>query len=203
MHTAGGRPPTVDKPEVMRRILTALAQGVPVSIACNTNGISPSLVRQWAEQDAVFAAAKDDAMRVGFDQLAHECLQIIDDGSNDWMEERDRNGLPTGGWRLNTEAILRSKARVETRLRLLAVWDRAGYGPQQQVKVDASVEVTEVKRHVIDPRSLDDAGRAGLRALLAQAEAAGLLPPPDEDEATVASYTVVGQAQTSEREGDG
>lgn len=139
-------------------------------------------------------------MRQGFDQLAHECLEIIDDGRNDWVERQASDGRSLG-WQVNTEAILRSKARVDTRLRLLAVWDRAGYGPQQQVKVDANVAVTETTRHVIDPRSLDDAGRAALRALLAQAEAAGLLPPPDDDEVTT-SYTVVGQPQTTGSDDD-
>lgn len=141
-------------------------------------------------------------MRQGFDQLAYECLEIIDDGRNDWVDRHSRDGEVIGRY-VDTEAILRSKARVETRLRLLAVWDRAGYGPQQQVKVEGDVKLTEVTRHVIDPRSLDDAGRAALRALLAQAEAAGLLPPPDEDEAGVASYTVVGEAQTKDNAGDG
>ena len=53
---------------------------------------------------------------------------------------------------------------------------------QRSVKVDANVVVTDERRHVIDPRSLDEAGRAALRQLLAAAEAQGLIGPAQAGE---------------------
>src|SRR5690606_5641563 len=65
------------------------------------------------------------ARRLGFDEIAEEGLEIIDDGSNDYIE-RERDGVPEIV--LDREHIQRSKLRFEGRMKLLAVWDPRRYG---------------------------------------------------------------------------
>jgi hypothetical protein len=101
--------------------------------------------------------------------IAAEALAIADDRSDDLIVGAD------GVVRSNIDAVRRAKLRVDTRLRLLAKWKSGRYGKQRSVKVDANVAATDEPRHVIDPRSLDEAGRAALRQLLAAAEAQGLI----------------------------
>lgn len=71
------------------------------------------------------------ARKLGYDALAEESMEIADDGTNDWVEREKEDG------RLDVEVdrdhIQRSKLRIETRLKLLAVWDPKRYG--QMIKV--------------------------------------------------------------------
>lgn len=59
----------------------------------------------------------------GEDVLAAGCLEIADDGTNDWMERAENKG-----WEFNGENVQRSKLRIETRLKLLAKWNPKKYG---------------------------------------------------------------------------
>lgn len=190
MSTHRGRPRRSNEAEIKRDILVALSIGTPLSVAARANNITRQCVHQWQSTDPEFSEDLAAARSLGWDALAHECLEIADDGTNDWMETRDHDGEPTG-WRFNNEAVLRSKLRIETRMRLLRAWQSGTYAePERALKVDAVV--TETVRHVVDARVLDDAGRAALRALLAQAQAAGLIPPPDDaddDDAVDAVWT--------------
>jgi hypothetical protein len=66
------------------------------------------------------------ARESGFDYLAAECLEIAEDGSNDYMASKH-------GPVLDTEHVQRSKLRIETRLKLLAKWDPKRYGDKVQL----------------------------------------------------------------------
>jgi hypothetical protein len=135
------------------------------------------------------------ARDLGFDWLAHECLEIADDARNDWMARHGPEGEFVG-WQFNNEHFQRSRLRIETRFRLLRAWDPSRYGDQRTVKLEG--EVTQTQRHVIDPRSLDDAGRAALRELLAQAQAQGLIEGPNEDGLTLEGEAVRGKDDVEE-----
>lgn len=65
------------------------------------------------------------ARELAMDEIADEVVDIVDDGSNDWIE-RETDGITH--YELDREHISRSKLRAETRLKLLAVWDSARYG---------------------------------------------------------------------------
>ena len=54
------------------------------------------------------------AREIGFLQVAEELVEISDDGTNDWMERRDKDGASLG-WRENGESVARSRLRVDTR----------------------------------------------------------------------------------------
>jgi hypothetical protein len=52
------------------------------------------------------------------DALVEECIEIADDGTNDWMERRSEAEKGAGvntGWVLNGEHVQRSRLRVDTR----------------------------------------------------------------------------------------
>lgn len=117
-----------DRAEVVPAICVRLAAGEPMAVICRDLNIPVRTVNDWRAQDAEIAAQFDEARDLGFDAIAHECLGIADDGTNDWkVGER-------GGVVLDTEAVQRSKLRIETRLKLLARWDPRRYGEKQQLE---------------------------------------------------------------------
>ncbi len=51
--------------------------------------------------------------------MAEEIVEIADDGRNDWMEVMSKDGESIG-WRLNGEAVQRSRLRVDARKWLMS-----------------------------------------------------------------------------------
>jgi hypothetical protein len=171
----GRRPKRLDRDKIKADVLRGLMAGVPLTVVARRNGTGQRTIASWEARDPAYAEEIAAARALGWDQLATECLEIIDNKSDDVII--DNLGVP----HINTSAVIRDKARCEIRLRLLACWDVGRYGPSKTVKVEGEVQVTQ--RHVIDPASLDDAGRAALKALLAHAEAQGLLEAPEPTDA--------------------
>lgn len=66
------------------------------------------------------------ARRDGYDALAEEILEIADDGTNDWVLREREDGSEDEV--IDRDHIARSKLRVESRFKLLAVWDPKRYG---------------------------------------------------------------------------
>jgi len=163
------RPRRTDADQVKQDVLLGVMGGVPLTVIARRNGVSRRTVELWAERDAQFAEELAAARALGWDQLASECLEIADDTSEDTLVQPDGSLSPNGA------AVLSRRLRIETRLRLLAKWDSGRYGDTKQVRLDANVEVTEVRRLAIDPRSLSPEQREALRGLLAVAEAQGLI----------------------------
>jgi hypothetical protein len=170
----------VNEAEIRRDILLALSLGTPLSVAARAHGLAARTVNHWGSEDPEFGEDLAGARSLGWDALAHECLAIADDSRNDYVEALRDDGTPMG-YRFDAENVNRSRLRIETRLRLLRQWDSGRYGEQpKSVKVEATV--TEVRRHVVDPRLLDDAQRAALRSLLEAAVSQGLVEVDDEGE---------------------
>ena len=101
--------------EVFESIIARVATGESVRSICKDEGMpsrdtffvwlyrDPSLADQYAHAKAISAYADED-----------ELNEISDDGTNDWMERRNKDGEIVG-WQLNGEAVQRSRLRVETR----------------------------------------------------------------------------------------
>jgi hypothetical protein len=155
--------------EILDAVKAGLARGTPLTVITEALQLPNSTVDSW-KADPEVAEAVRVARDLGYDWIAHECLAIIDDTSGDVIYDNDGNPHPNGA------NVLRAKARVETRLKLLARWDPKRYAESRRVELD--VDVKSTVKHVVDSRSLTDAGRAALRQLLAEAQAQGLLPPP-------------------------
>ncbi len=109
-------------PEIENAILERLAKGEPLNQICSGEGMPrPRTVRYWVSEDEAFAKAYQEARDDGFDAIAASCLEIADDGTNDYMEGKD-------GPVFNAEHVQRSKLRIWTRFELLKKWDPKRYG---------------------------------------------------------------------------
>lgn len=82
-------------------------------------------VYDWMDKDPAFSADIARAREAGFDRIALDALAIADGSDRDTIAF-ERAGqmveIPDKEW------ILRTKLRVETRLKLLAKWDPKRYG---------------------------------------------------------------------------
>lgn len=75
------------------------------------------------------------AREIGHDTIADECLEIAEDGTNDYVQTRN-------GPVLDSEHVQRSKLRIETRLKLLSKWSPKKYGDKQQHEHTGTFTVT-------------------------------------------------------------
>lgn len=99
----------------------------------------------------LLARARED----GHQAIEEELLDIADNAKNDYMERIDQNGM-NAGYVLNGEHIQRSKLRIETRLKLLAIWNPKKYAAnvnlkhsgdsENPVKVEANVVMETTSR---------------------------------------------------------
>lgn len=71
-------------------------------------------MQKW-EAEEPHRSNSTQARVTGCHKMAEECVEIADDGTNDWM-------MRENGPQLNSEHVQRSKLRIETRLRLLGKW---------------------------------------------------------------------------------
>lgn len=126
----GGRPSGYSQ-ELADRICSELATGKSLRTVCKAEGMpSTQTVFRWLRTHEGFcdqyARAKDEAA----DALVDEMLDIADDAANDWMKVHDKDNP---GYRLNGEAINRSRLRVDTRKWIAAKLKPKRYGEKVAV----------------------------------------------------------------------
>lgn len=129
------RPSVPVTPEIFEDICDLVSEGIPLRQICRYDDMpSQAAVYRWLEdvsdeaEHARRVARYARARSLGYDVLAAETLEIVDDGSNDYMERRSEDGSVE--MVLDREHIQRSKLRAEHRLKLLACWDPKRYGAQ-------------------------------------------------------------------------
>lgn len=74
------------------------------------------------------------------DALAEEMLDIADNGTNDWMEKLDKEGVPIG-WQLNGEHVNRSRLRVDTRKWIASKLKPKKYGDNTNTQVGLNIAI--------------------------------------------------------------
>lgn len=90
-------------------------------------GIEEGKVEKTAKSAlAQFSRAFARAKKMQAHALMMDCMDIADDGSNDWQETEF-------GVRLNNEHVSRSKLRVDTRMKLAERLNPEEYAPLQKV----------------------------------------------------------------------
>lgn len=130
--------PTKKSDKLLKEITERLSQGEPLAQICRDEGMPAArTVREWQQNDEQVSAAIARAREEGFDAIAAECLDIADDGRNDWMN-RAADAGDEQALQFNGEHVRRSKLRVDTRLKLLAKWDPKRYG--DRLAVDHGVQ---------------------------------------------------------------
>lgn len=128
-------------PELDAEICRRLASGETLRAICR-DAHMPSWVTvyEWRKLDAGFAGRFAAAREAGADAIAEETIEIADESSNDTL-------TTDSGERPNAEWIARSKLRVETRLKLLAVWFPRKYGQRIDVTTgNESLNLTPEQR---------------------------------------------------------
>lgn len=136
-------------------ICAALAEGHSLLSICEAMGIPYSTARQWEEDNPEHAANSARARAMGCHVLAEQCIEIADDGRNDWMEADDGNGGTA--YKLNGEHVQRSRLRIDTRMRLIGKWLPKVYG--EKVAVGGADDLPPIK-------TMDDAALAARIAAL-------------------------------------
>lgn len=100
--------------ELVDEICARLLAGEPLAQICRDSRMPPPPVLwDWGKQDAEIERALSDARDHGSDAIAMDALDIADDLSGD--PKRD-------------------KLRVDTRLKLLAIWNPKRYGDNVQLR---------------------------------------------------------------------
>lgn len=142
----------LDREALVPQICARLATGKEsLTDICKDLGMTRTTFNSWRAKypdvDAVAQEAKDD----GYDALAYDCLDIADDNTRDWkIELRGRNEVVV----VDTEVVMRSRLRVETRLKLLARWDPKRYGDRIHQTVtgldDGPVQVEDASAKLLD-----------------------------------------------------
>lgn len=135
-----GRPSKKTK-AVIDKILAGLAEGTPLTVICREDGMpDPSTVWDWQQADQEFSQSIAHARERGEEALAEECLEIADDGRNDFMERLAEGGDEKAATVMDysSEHVQRSKLRIETRLKLLAKFNPKRWG--DRVAVDHGLQ---------------------------------------------------------------
>ena len=124
-------------------IIEELSKGTPFEKLRRDNPELPNSgnLSLWKEDDAAFAKDFAHARELGYDKLAYDCLEIANNGSNDWMANNDPDNP---GYKFNGEHVQRSKLRIETIIKLLSKWDPKRYGDRQVIELDASDKLMSV-----------------------------------------------------------
>src|SRR6478735_3007312 len=103
-----GRPSEYTK-EIASEILARIAAGESLRAICEPDEMpAASTVCLWVVDNREgFAEQYARARKLQAELLADELFDISDDGTNDWMEKRDKEGGCIG-WQENGEALGRS-----------------------------------------------------------------------------------------------
>jgi hypothetical protein len=132
-----GRPKIEFTQEMADRICDRLAIGRSLRSVCadeDTIGITTCL--KWLRQHEAFAAQYARAREIQAEYLVDEIIEIADDGTNDYMAVRDREGAIIG-WRENGEFVNRSKLRIDARKWQAAKMLPKKYGDKSGLLTDA------------------------------------------------------------------
>jgi hypothetical protein len=111
-------------PEIAEEVLRRIAEGHSLREIARTKGMpAPSTVIGWSiDRSPPFPDFGERYLRareIGWQIMAEEIPEIVDDATNDWMERRNAEGdvIETV---LNTEHVNRSRLRMEARKWLLS-----------------------------------------------------------------------------------
>jgi hypothetical protein len=120
-------------PELADEICLRLSNGETLRSICRDEG-KPSWVSvyDWINKYPDFALRVAHARELGYDAITQECLEIADTPIEGLKTVTDSNGI-----RLErADMIHHRKLQIETRLKLLKIWNPAKYGDRLDVTSD-------------------------------------------------------------------
>jgi hypothetical protein len=129
----GGRP-TDYTPELADRICSQLADGDSMRTVCKPDAMpNKATVFKWLRTNEEFNDQYVKAKEESADALTDEILDIADNCTNDWME----NNGESEGYRINGEAVQRSRLRIDSRKWLASKLKPKKYGDKIQQEITA------------------------------------------------------------------
>lgn len=133
--------PSIYSDELLQRVCDILATGVPLAVIGREPGMPKyRTVKDWEDETDAEGKPTERAIKVsaslaraceeGREVLGAQCLEIADDGHRDFVVKRNAQGDEYMAY--DAESVQRSRVKIDTRLKLLAVWDRAKWGDKVQ-----------------------------------------------------------------------
>lgn len=127
------RPSDYNK-EITTEICIRLGLGESLREICSDDDMpSKTTVMRWLAAHSEFRDQYASAREAQADYFAEEILEIADDGSNDWMERKNKDGSTYEVE--NHEVLNRSRLRVDTRKWLMARMAPKKYGDKIETTV--------------------------------------------------------------------
>jgi hypothetical protein len=124
--------------ELADKICGELAQGKSLRTVCKAESMPcVATVFSWMRKYPQFMKQYEISKAESADYLAEDTLDIADDGSNDWMATNDPENP---GYRVNGEAIARSRLRVDTRKWIASKLKPKKYGEKLDIAHSGSIE---------------------------------------------------------------
>lgn len=109
---------TKKTPERIAAVIAGLSCGTPLTVICRNDGMpDPETVRNWMNADPELALDIAGARETGFDVIAMDVLDIVDNVEEDPASRR---------------------IRADARLKLLAKWDPKRYGERCSASITMS-----------------------------------------------------------------
>lgn len=141
-----GRPPKLDERAKIPEILDQISAGKSLRSICEQEGF-PHFVTflRWVREDEKLQSEYQIAMELRADVQHEEMFEIADDGRNDWMEITNKDGECIG-WRVNGEAVARSKLRLDQRKWSAARMSPKKYGDKVDLNHSGKVKVVSLDR---------------------------------------------------------
>lgn len=116
------------------RVLARIANGETVKqIARDEDMPAQNTILYWVQSDENFKKRYDLAREIQVDIMFDEILEIVDDGTNDWIEREKAGGRITK--EVDKEHINRSRLRFEARKWYLSKMMPNKYGEKVQAEV--------------------------------------------------------------------
>lgn len=137
--------------KILKHMVTG--NGHSASASCRYTGVPLPTFLDWVADDPKLTDRYEKAHRAMVEMMADEIKDIADDGTNDYMEQLDKDDVCVG-YKLNGEHVQRSRLRVDSRKWLLSKIAQKKYGDKMHLAGDEDnpVIVTEIKRTIIDPK---------------------------------------------------
>lgn len=138
----------IDRSAQKAEALRLFAQGeLGVDIA-EKLGITYDVLTSFPRRDAEYAAKYEEARRKGYDAIAEQCVAIAEGRDRTTLvDQMDDASIPKGVVNKKIRKLVmlgdptaRDKLRIDTRLKLLASWDRHRYGDRKSVEHSGSIE---------------------------------------------------------------
>ena len=128
--------------ELVHIIIDKIRNGLSVKKICAELNISLTTFFTWRrEHDAfrtLYDQAREDQVRLMVDEIA----EIADESSNDWVEGKN------GETRLNSEAVQRSRLRIESRKWLATVFAPKDFAPKPSGEGSGNTLTIKVENNI-------------------------------------------------------